>query len=81
MLGANRMNDRFWERTLENLARSVGVVAPDVRTQKVCVDRRRQWRYVRNLRFSAAFLMSVGMITAPVRWLRRRSAPPTGGEG
>jgi hypothetical protein len=81
MLGANRMNDRFWERTLENLARSVGVLEPDVQTQKVCVDRRRQWRHVRNLRFSAAFLMSVGVITAPVRWLRRRSAPPVGGKG
>jgi hypothetical protein len=81
VLGANRMNDRFWERTLENLARSVGVLEPDVQAQKVCVDRRRQWRYVRNLRFSAAFLMSVGMITAPARWLRRRSAPPTRGKG
>jgi hypothetical protein len=81
MLGANRMNDRFWERTLENLARSVGVVAPDVRTQKVCVDRRRQWRHARNLRFSAGFLMWVGIITAPARWLRRRSAPPAGGKG
>ncbi|HUG28953.1 MAG TPA: hypothetical protein VMQ65_00355 [Candidatus Limnocylindria bacterium] len=81
MLGANRMNDRFWERTLENLARSVGVVEPDVQTQKVCVDRRRQWRYVRNLRFSAAFLMPVGMITAPVRWLRHRSARPVGEKG
>jgi hypothetical protein len=81
MLGANRMNDRFWERTLENLARSVGVAKPDVHSQKVCVDRRRQWRYVRNLRFSAGFLMSVGVITAPVRWLRRRSAAPVGGKG
>ena len=25
MFGANRANDRFWERTLENLARSLGV--------------------------------------------------------
>ncbi len=80
VLGANRMNDRFWVRTLENLARSVGVLEPDVHAQRVCVDRRRQWRYVRNLRFSAAILMSVGMITAPARWLRRRSAPPAGGK-
>lgn len=82
VLGANRMNDRFWERTLENLARSVGVAEPDVITQRVCVDRRRQWRYVRNLRFSAAFSMAVGTVTAPVRWLRRRAASrPVGGEG
>ena len=72
MLGANRANDRFWERTLENLATSLGVVAPVVDTQKVCVDRRRQWQYVRNLRHSAAVHMVGGTITAPARWLRRR---------
>ena len=59
MLGANRMNDRFWEQTLENLARSVGRAGPGS-SQKVCVDRRRQWRYVRNLRHSAALIMAVG---------------------
>jgi hypothetical protein len=80
VLGANRMNDRFWEQTLENLARSVGVATPDVVSQKVCVDRRRQWRQAGNIRHSAAVGMAVGTITAPVRWLRRRGASTgTGG--
>ena len=48
MFGANRANDRFWEQTLENLARSLGVATPVVETQKVCVDRRRQWQYAGN---------------------------------
>jgi hypothetical protein len=74
IFGANRANDRFWERTLENLARSLGVAAPVVEAQKVCVDKRRQWRYVRNVRHSAAISMAVGTITAPARWLRRRRA-------
>ncbi len=74
MFGANRANDRFWERTLENLAASLGVVAPVIEAQKVCVDRRRQWRYVRNLRHSAAVNMAVGTVTAPARWVRRRRA-------
>ena len=74
MLGANRANDRFWERTLENLARSLGVAEPVISAQKVCVDRRRQWRYVRNLRHSAALNMAIGTLTAPARWLRRRRA-------
>lgn len=74
VLGANRMNDRFWEQTLGNLARSVGVTDPIVATQKVCVDRRRQWRYVRNLRHSPAVSMAVTTVTAPARWLRRRGA-------
>jgi hypothetical protein len=74
MFGANRANDRFWERTLENLATSLEVVAPVVEAQKVCVDKRRQWRYVQNLGHSPAVNMAVGTITAPVRWLRRRRA-------
>ena len=72
LFGANRMNDRFWEGTLANLARSMGVDAPTVEVIKVCVDRRRQWRYVRNLRHSPAISTAIGTITAPARWLRRR---------
>jgi hypothetical protein len=74
MFGANRANDRFWEQTLANLARSVGVASPVVSTSIVCVDRRRQWHYVRNLRFSPAVSMAVGTVKAPARWLRRRRA-------
>jgi hypothetical protein len=74
IFGANRANDRFWEHTLENLATSLGVTAPVVESQKVCVDKRRQWRYVRNLRHSAAVNMAVGTVTAPARWMRRRRA-------
>lgn len=73
ILGANRYNDRFWEATLGNLARAVGVAEPVVEATKVCVDRRRQWRYARNVRYSAAFSTALGTITAPARWLRRRS--------
>lgn len=72
IFGANRSNDHFWERTLENLARAVGVVSPEITARKVCVDRKRQWKYVRNLRHSAAVNMAVGTITAPARWVRRR---------
>ena len=72
LLGANRANDRFWERTLENLARSLGISDPQVDSVSVCVDRRRQWRYVRNLRHSPALLMALGTVTAPARWWRRR---------
>jgi hypothetical protein len=74
MFGANRANDRFWVRTLENLATSLGIVAPVIETQRACVDRRRQWRYAGNVRHSAAVLMAVGTATAPARWVRRRRA-------
>ena len=79
MFGANRMNDRFWETTLGNLGRSFGVVDPVVETTKVCVDRRRQWRYVRNVRHSPAISMAIGTMTAPARWLRRRTTRRNGG--
>jgi hypothetical protein len=75
-LGANRMNDRFWIQTLVNLAASVGVAAPAVESRIRCVDRRRQWRYVRNIRFSPAVSMAIGTVTAPSRWLKRRRAAP-----
>ncbi len=74
MFGANRGNDRFWEQTLANLAKSLGVASPVVETQKVCVDRRRQWKYVRNVRFSPAVHMATTTVTAPVRLVRRRKA-------
>jgi hypothetical protein len=72
MLGANRANDKFWERTLENLARSLGATDPVVVATKVCVDKRRQWKYAGNVRHSAAVHMAVGTMTAPARWVRRR---------
>jgi len=74
VFGANRQNDKFWERTLENLAKSVGLAAPTVSSTKVCVDKRRQWRYVRNIRGSIIISTAVGTVTAPARWLRRRRA-------
>jgi hypothetical protein len=52
-LGGHRMENRFWETTLANLAAFVGVEAR-VETQVVCVDRRRQWSKAGNIRHSAA---------------------------
>jgi len=72
MFGANRANDRFWEQTLENLARSLGVAAPAVERRIVCVDKRRQWQHVGNVRHSAVVHSATGVAGAPGRWLRRR---------
>jgi hypothetical protein len=74
LVGFNRENDKFWEATLANLAASLGVAAPVVRTQKLCVDKRRQWKYVRNVRYSPVISTTVSTVTAPVRWARRRRA-------
>ena len=68
--GMHRMNNRFWQHTVEALARHPGVEAT-CETTVVCVDRRRQWRYAGNLRHSAVFRSALHTMTAPVRWLRR----------
>lgn len=69
ILGGNRMNSRFWEQTLSALARHVGTTEPTIETTVVCVDRKRQWRYVRNLRHSATIHTMVRTATAPGRWV------------
>ena len=72
MLGGNRLNNRFWEATLGNLARAVGVAGPAVETQVVCIDRKRQWRYWRNVRNSASIRSARRTLTAPFRKLTGR---------
>ncbi|MBA2374111.1 MAG: hypothetical protein H0V74_07920 [Chloroflexi bacterium] len=72
VLGGNRLNDRFWRDTLTNLARHVGVAEPVVETLVVCIDKRRQWRYVRNLRNSASIRTVRRTLGAPVRRLTGR---------
>ncbi len=74
MLGANRYNDRFWEGTMANLARAMGVAEPNIETVRICVDHRRQWRHIGNIRHSTFISTTIAAMTAPVRWLRRRSA-------
>jgi hypothetical protein len=72
VLGASRLNTRFWEATLTNVARRFGVSEPIVDTEVVCVDRRRQWRYVRNVRYNVGFRSALHGLGAPLRMIRRR---------
>lgn len=67
---AQRANNRFWQQTMEAVARHHGVEAT-AETTVVCVDRRRQWRYAGNLRHSVAFRSALHTAAAPVRWLRQ----------
>ena len=68
----SKLMDRFWGETLTNLARHVGVAEPAIETRVVCVDKRRQWRYVRNLRNSASIRTVRRTLGAPVRMLTGR---------
>ena len=69
-LGGHRQEDRFWSQTLTNLAVHLGAVDPQVSTQVVCVDKRRQWSRWGNVWHSSAIRSSVYMLGAPVRGVR-----------
>ena len=52
--GGHRIEDRFWEATLTALATSLGVAQPLVEARTECMDKRRQWKRVGNVRHNAA---------------------------
>jgi hypothetical protein len=72
-----RREDRFWQQTLVNLARHLGVAEPQVSTVAVCVDRKRQWSHAGNIRHNAGVRTAIYTLGAPLRALRRT---PRGGE-
>ena len=72
MLGGNRINTGFWRETLANVGRAMGVSEPTVDVVVVCVDSRRQWRHIANLRNSIILRTARRTLTAPVRWITRR---------
>ena len=73
MLGGGRMNERFWEDTLANVARAMGATDPAVVSEAVCIDKRRQWRRAANLRNSITLRTMRHTLAAPVRWITGRS--------
>ena len=70
-LAIHRQEDRFWQRTLANLARHLGVADPVVTTAVVCVDRRRQWSKAGNVWHNAGIRTALYVLGAPVRALGR----------
>ena len=76
MLGGHKMEDRFWEETLQALAERFGVTATTT-MESVCVDPRRQWRRVGNVRHDIAIRSTWRAATAPVRWIRGRVRRPS----
>jgi hypothetical protein len=68
---AQRTEDRFWRDTLQALAAHFGASETTVEMQRVCVDRRRQWRYAGNIRQNAAIRTALYKVTHPRSWLNR----------
>lgn len=73
--GGHRQEDRFWQHTLGQLAAHFGEPGAEVETQVVCVDRRRQWSRVGNVRHSSAIRSAMYAAAAPVRWVGRSAGP------
>ncbi len=66
-LGGHRAEDRMWAQTLTNLATFFGLADPQVDTNVVCVDRKRQWNRAGNIRHDAALHTAAHVLSAPVR--------------
>jgi hypothetical protein len=60
--GGHGKENRFWEQTLANLAASLGCEQPEVTTNVVCVDRKRQWSRAKNVRHSVAIRSTLHMM-------------------
>jgi len=59
-LGAAKQEDRFWHETLYNLARRLGTSGEIEQTDEL-IDSRLQWRYWKNIQYSAAIRSSFYM--------------------
>jgi hypothetical protein len=66
----SRMEDKFWVQTLQNLAAHFGVTG-DVEIKALCVDRRRQWKYWKNVKHNSAIRSGLYTMGAPVRWISK----------
>jgi hypothetical protein len=76
-LGGHRLEDEFWQQTLEALARHFGVEA-DAEAETACVDPRRQWSKAGNIWHSSAIRSGIYTATAPARALLRPLRRPAG---
>jgi hypothetical protein len=78
----DRKEDQIWHHTLRSLAAVFGVDGI-VQQSATCLDDRRQWRHVGNVRHNAGIRSAVHQMTGPVRRVlarRHRGAVSAGGE-
>jgi hypothetical protein len=65
----HRHENAFWRETLRNLAARFGVES-EVTLEQTCVDRRRQWRNIGNVKHNAALRTGIFRVTHPRYWFR-----------
>ena len=74
-LGGHAKEDRFWEHTMSSLATDLGVDSPQVSTQSVCVDKKRQWSRATNISKNSAMRSGAYALGAPFRLLKGERPP------
>lgn len=70
IFGGHRKEDRFWEHTLTAVAQHFGATG-EVSLDMVCVDKRRQWRYAKNVWHNSAIRSGFYATAAPFRWMAK----------
>ena len=73
-LGGHRMEDRFWQSTLQSVASHLGIEAV-VDTRVVRVDPKIQWSRARNVWHNAGVRSTFYMMGGPARMIRRTLSP------
>lgn len=71
-LGGHKQEDRFWDQTLTKLAKHFGVRRPNVETQVLCVEKRRQWKNAKNIWYNAAIRSTMYSLLHPFSGRKRR---------
>jgi hypothetical protein len=72
--GGHHQEDRHWVHTLRSLAAHFGTEG-EVVVERVCVDRRREWKRVGNVWHNAGIRSGLHMFGTPFRALRRSPRP------
>ena len=71
-LFGHRRENRFWEQTLRKLSTHFGAQS-EPETSVICLDRRRQWRYARNIWHNSAVRSVLHLGLAPIQRMSRRA--------
>jgi hypothetical protein len=72
-MGGHKQEDKFWQKTLQNLAGYLGSDGT-VETQVVCVDPKIQWSHAKYVKYNVVMRSTAYMMSAPARWVRRRKS-------
>ncbi len=72
LMGGASKQEQTWVHVLSKLAEHFGVTEPTVEINKTCIDKRIQWRQMKNVWYNAGIR---SMLTAPFGRLRRHREP------